>query len=62
MRCYRWQPSDGLGLFIERALAVRPGFQVDEQVAAICEAVDELPLAIGARSGARPVDVDECDP
>jgi predicted ATPase/class 3 adenylate cyclase len=39
-------PSDGQRLFGERALAVAPGFVADEHVAAICEAVDELPLAI----------------
>jgi predicted ATPase/class 3 adenylate cyclase len=39
-------PSDGQRLFCERALAVAPGFVPDEHVAAICEAVDELPLAI----------------
>jgi predicted ATPase/class 3 adenylate cyclase len=38
--------SEGELLFIERALAVAPEFVPDEQVAAICEAVDRLPLAI----------------
>jgi len=38
--------SDGHALFVERASAVRPGFQSDEHVDAICEAVDQLPLAI----------------
>jgi predicted ATPase/class 3 adenylate cyclase len=38
--------SDGERLFVERALAVSPGFRSDDQVTAICEAVDELPLAI----------------
>ena len=37
---------DGQALFVERASAVRPGFQADEQVGAICDAVDQLPLAI----------------
>ena len=39
-------PEDGRGLFVERATAVEAGFRADEHVAAICEAVDELPLAI----------------
>jgi predicted ATPase len=39
-------PSDALGLFVERASAVDSGFRVDEHAAAICEPVDELPLAI----------------
>jgi predicted ATPase/class 3 adenylate cyclase len=39
-------PSDGVALFVERASAISPGFQADEHVRAICEAVDELPLAI----------------
>ena len=39
-------PSDALGLFVERASAVDSGFRVDEHVAAICRAVDELPLAV----------------
>jgi predicted ATPase len=39
-------PSDALGLFVERASAVDSGFRVDEHAAAICKAVDELPLAI----------------
>ena len=38
--------SDGHALFVERASAVRPGFQPDEHVDAICDAVDQLPLAI----------------
>jgi len=38
--------GDGHALFVERASAVRPGFQPDEHVDAICEAVDQLPLAI----------------
>jgi predicted ATPase/class 3 adenylate cyclase len=38
--------SDGLALFVDRALAVSSGFKADEHVSAICEAVDELPLAI----------------
>jgi predicted ATPase len=38
--------SDGHALFVERASAVRPGFQPDEHVEAICDAVDQLPLAI----------------
>ncbi len=38
--------SDGHALFVERALAVRPGFQPDGHVDAICDAVDQLPLAI----------------
>ncbi len=38
--------SDGALLFGERARAVAPDFIGDEHVAAICEAVDRLPLAI----------------
>ena len=38
--------SDGHALFVERASAVRPGFKADEYVDAICDAVDQLPLAI----------------
>jgi predicted ATPase/class 3 adenylate cyclase len=39
-------PTDGELLFLERARAVDSDFEPDEHVAAICEAVDELPLAI----------------
>ena len=45
---------DAERLFVERASAVSPGFRPDEQVTAICETLDELPLAIelaAARSG-----------
>jgi predicted ATPase/class 3 adenylate cyclase len=38
--------SDAVQLFVERARAVQARFESDEHVAAICEAVDELPLAI----------------
>ena len=38
--------GDGHVLFVERASAVRPGFQPDQHVDAICDAVDQLPLAI----------------
>ena len=38
--------ADGLALFIERATRIRAGFEADEHVDAICELVDELPLAI----------------
>ena len=38
--------SDGHALFVDRASAVRPGLQPDEHVNAICDAVDQLPLAI----------------
>lgn len=38
--------SDGHALFVERASAVRPDFQPDAHVDAICHAVDQLPLAI----------------
>ena len=38
--------SDGHALFAERASAVRSDFQPDEHVDAICDAVDQLPLAI----------------
>ena len=37
---------DAEQLFVERASAVDPGFRPDEHVTAICEALDELPLAI----------------
>ena len=39
-------PLDGELLFLERAAAVASEFMPDEHVAAICEAVDGLPLAI----------------
>ena len=38
--------SDGHALFVERASAVQPGFQPDEHVDPICDAVDQLPLAV----------------
>jgi predicted ATPase/class 3 adenylate cyclase len=38
--------SDGRALFVERASAVRSDFQPDEHVDAICDSVDQLPLAI----------------
>jgi len=38
--------SDGRALFVERASSVHPGFQPDEHVDAICDAVDQLPLPI----------------
>jgi tetratricopeptide (TPR) repeat protein len=38
--------SDGHALFVERASSARSGFQPDEHVDAICDAVDQLPLAI----------------
>ncbi len=38
--------SEGLALFVDRASAVSSGFKADEHVSAICEAVDQLPLAI----------------
>ena len=38
--------SDGHALFVERASAVQPGFQPDEHIDGICDAVDQLPLAI----------------
>ena len=50
---YRVRPLDGLEavtLFVERARAVRPGFSVTDEsgrtIAAICERLDNLPLAI----------------
>ena len=49
--------SDGHALFVERASAVQPDFQPDEHVDAICDAVDQLPLAIelaAAASGRSP--------
>jgi predicted ATPase len=39
-------PADGRLLFAERARAVAPDFRADEHIAAICGAVDQLPLAI----------------
>jgi predicted ATPase len=38
--------SEAEALFVERARAVDPGFVSDEDVPAICAALDELPLAI----------------
>lgn len=38
--------SDGHALFVARASSVRHDFQPDEHVGAICDAVDQLPLAI----------------
>jgi predicted ATPase/class 3 adenylate cyclase len=38
--------SDGRALFVERASAMQSGFQPDEHVEAICDSVDQLPLAI----------------
>jgi len=38
--------GDGHALFVERASTARPGFEPDEHVSAICDAVDQLPLAI----------------
>ena len=38
--------DEALQLFNERARAVRPGFQPDERVVAICRRLDRLPLAL----------------
>jgi predicted ATPase len=38
--------GDGQALFVERASTARPGFEPDERVTEICDAVDQLPLAI----------------
>src|SRR5207244_12736034 len=38
--------ADAVALFVERALAADPSFEDDPAVAAICESVDRLPLAI----------------
>lgn len=40
------EPADAVALFVDRASAVDPGFRSDEHVSAICDAVDELPLAV----------------
>ena len=40
------QLRDGVALFVERALAVDPGFEDDPAVRTVCERLDGLPLAI----------------
>ena len=40
------EPADAVALFVSRASAVNPGFRPDEHVSAICEALEELPLAV----------------
>jgi predicted ATPase len=38
--------DEGVGFFLARAKAVRPEFEADEAVSAICRRLDELPLAL----------------
>ena len=38
--------EEGVGFFLARARAVRPGFQVDDAVSEICARLDDLPLAL----------------
>ncbi len=38
--------QESVGFFLARARAVRPGFEVDENVLPICRRVDHLPLAL----------------
>jgi predicted ATPase/class 3 adenylate cyclase len=38
--------EEGVGLFVARARAVKPDFQVDSAVSTICARLDELPLAL----------------
>jgi predicted ATPase len=38
--------DEGVGFFVARAKAVRPEFEADEAVSAICRRLDELPLAL----------------
>jgi predicted ATPase/DNA-binding SARP family transcriptional activator/predicted negative regulator of RcsB-dependent stress response len=40
------EPAPAVRLFADRAAAVRPGFQVTDEVGRICAALDGLPLAI----------------
>jgi predicted ATPase/class 3 adenylate cyclase len=38
--------EEGVGFFLARARAVKPGFQPDEAVSEICRRLDDLPLAL----------------
>ena len=38
--------EEGVGLFLARARAVKPDFQVDEAISEICRRLDDLPLAL----------------
>ncbi len=38
--------QEGVGFFLSRARAVKPDFQADETVSAICRRLDDLPLAL----------------
>jgi predicted ATPase/class 3 adenylate cyclase len=40
------EPEDGVQLFVARAQAVKPAFKPDEAVRALCERLDNLPLAL----------------
>jgi predicted ATPase/class 3 adenylate cyclase len=40
------EPHDGVQLFVARAKAVRPAFEPDEAVPALCDRLDNLPLAL----------------
>lgn len=39
-------PDEGIALFVARARAVKPSFEVDAAVAEICRRLDDLPLAL----------------
>jgi predicted ATPase len=38
--------DEGVGFFVTRARATKPDFEADESVSAICDRLDELPLAL----------------
>ena len=38
--------EEGVGFFLSRARAVKPGFEVDDAVSEICRRLDDLPLAL----------------
>ena len=38
--------EEGVGFFLARARAVKPGFEVDDAVSEICRRLDDLPLAL----------------
>jgi len=40
------EPQDGVQLFVARAKAVKPAFEPDQAVPALCERLDNLPLAL----------------
>jgi len=40
------EPEDGVQLFVARAKAVKPAFEPDQAVPALCERLDNLPLAL----------------